>query len=908
MRAFRLAAYELLRFRSPMQIAGLLFLLLVPLLYGGIYLWSNWNPYSKISQVPVAVVNEDRPVTVEGRDIDAGADFVAELKKERLLGWRFTDAAEASDGLKDGRYYAIITVPADFSAKLTSGAAGTPEQAAMSIRLDDANNFLVGIMAGTIQSELERKISAAAVTAYFEAAFGKLDELHDGLADAAKGSAELRDGLGQAKDGSAQLVGGLGEAKQGTGALATGLGQAKKGSTQLVGGLNQARQGTGALATGLGQAKKGSTQLVGGLEQAQQGTGALATGLGQAKKGSSQLVGGLETADQGTGALAGGLRQLKNGTGQLAPGADRLAQGLHKLTTEAVPLADAASRSLPDLAALTVAASGDAAELTKLATEVAEHVAWLTGRIDDWLHGLADAHPDIAASPRYQRLQEAVRNLDGTVAQRLRELAAAYPEVARQPGYQEILQAAERLDATLHSKLNRLADRHPELLQDPVFQDILRLADLIADRTRRIAALAAGVNGSAQKIAADARTFQTHVPALQKKISSAETGLLALDAGGGQVAAGARQADAGTGRLLAGADALHAGSGKLLSGAQQLDSGNTRLLNGAQQLNAGSGKLLNGARQLDAGNTKLLGGAQQLNAGSGKLLNGARQLDAGNTKLLNGAQQLNAGSDQLLNGAQQLDSGNAQLLDGAKELASGLASAEKQVPTVGDQGDTAEKLANPVNVKTSNAHPAKTYGRGLAPFFIAIALWVFGIVAFLLLRPVSGRLLASQAGAATVAFAAWLPVLFMGLLGALLLFTVLTVGLGLDAVNVGGTLGLMALGVATFSAIVHLLRLTLGAVGDALALALLMLQLVSCGGLYPVETLPQPFRAIHDVVPMTYFVAPMRATISGGQTSHVVKDALILGGFLVAALALLVLAVHLQRRWSMRRLKPELEL
>jgi len=70
---FRLAGYELRRFKGPLPILALLFLVLVPLLYGALYLWSNWDPYGKLDQVPVAVVNLDQPVTTEdGKTIDAG--------------------------------------------------------------------------------------------------------------------------------------------------------------------------------------------------------------------------------------------------------------------------------------------------------------------------------------------------------------------------------------------------------------------------------------------------------------------------------------------------------------------------------------------------------------------------------------------------------------------------------------------------------------------------------------------------------------------------------------------------------------------------------------------------------------------------------------------------------------------
>ncbi|GAA2603345.1 YhgE/Pip domain-containing protein [Actinomadura fulvescens] len=826
MRALRLAAYELLRFRTPIQRAGLAFLLVVPLLYGGIYLWSNWDPYGRLDRVPVAVVNDDRPVRVEGRTVDAGGDLVAQLRKEPLLGWHFTGGREAADGLKEGRYYAVITVPGDFSAKLASGATGTPRQAAMEIRLDDANNFLVGIMAKTVQSELERQVAAAAVAVYFQTAFAKLGQLHDGLDKAAGGARELDDGLGQAKDGSGQLVQGLGAAQEGTAALASGIATAKDGTGELVAGLGSAKTGSSALAEGLGKAKTGTDELV------------------------------------------AGLGKLKAGTAELSPGAAQLSQGVHRLTTEAVPVAEGLSAALPRLANAAVALSGNAADLTGIAASLSARIAAITTSIDAWLHSIVRKYPLIGRSPQFAELRKSITRLDGTIARRLKALAAAFPVIRWEPGHTAVVKGAERADATLVSRLHRLEDKHPRLKRDPVWTAILKLADDIAARAQKIARKAARINAVTRTVAGEARTFRKKVPALRHELGKAVAGLKALDRGGAKVAAGARAVDQGAGAALAGATALDKGAAAAATGMNELDDG--------------IGAALTGATALDQGEAELLDGANELNQGSGELLSGARALDEGNTRLKSGAH----------------------------ELASGLESAEGQVPVIDpdDQEPFARTLAQPVDVTTTNAHPAGKYGRGLAPFFIAIALWVFGIVAFLLLRPVSGRILASRVSAATVAFAAWLPVVFMGLLAALVLFAVLTFGLGLRPVNAGATVGLMALGVACFSAIVHVLRLAFGAVGDALALALLILQLVSCGGLYPVETLPQPFRAIHDVIPMTYLVAPLRATISGGQPSHVWRDAGILAAYLAVALVLLVVVIRAQRRWTMARLKPELEL
>ncbi len=116
-------------------------------------------------------------MTVNNQQVNAGQLFVNELKSDPIFDWHFVTDAQASTGLSNTDYYFEISVPHDFSAKLASGSTGTPQRAGMLITLDDANGYIVGKMAETVQSELQNKISAAAVSAYFESVFGNLQQL-----------------------------------------------------------------------------------------------------------------------------------------------------------------------------------------------------------------------------------------------------------------------------------------------------------------------------------------------------------------------------------------------------------------------------------------------------------------------------------------------------------------------------------------------------------------------------------------------------------------------------------------------------------------------------------------------------------------------------------------------------------
>jgi putative membrane protein len=646
MRAFRLAALEIRRFRTPLQRLALVFIVLVPLLYGGLYLWSNWDPYGKLSQIPVAVVNDDRPVTVDNQRVAAGELFVDELKKDPIFQWHFVSSAEAARGLNDTDYYFSISVPGDFSAKLASGSSRTPQRAGMLITLDDANGYIVGKMAETVQSELQNKISAAAVSAYFQSVFGDLQRLHSGIS--------------------------------------------------------------------------------------------------QATDGANQLSSGSATAASGSAGLVSGINQLKSGADQLAPGAAQVSTGVTKIANLVVPAATQIADAIPAVTSTAAAAATSAADLTSTAAAATAAVS-----------GGADS---------------------------------------------------------VQARVTQLGQDHPELQSDPTYQQLVSATNTAAGQVNKVNGAAQQLKTDTATVAGGAQTLATDAPELQQQVRGAASQVQQLATGAQQVA----------------------------SGAASLDSG--------------------------------LGAAQT--------------------------------------GAQQLNTGVQKLHSGAVQLASGLKDAQSQIPVLSpdQQKDNAATLASPVDVTTTNLHPANNYGRGLTPFFFAIALCVFGITAFLILRPISARALASRAGNVLVALAGWLPAAAACVLAGLVLFAVVDLALGLRPTHPVLMIGLVVLTAASFTAIAHLLRTALGGVASAVILVLLLLQLTTCGGTYPPETLPLPFRALHTVLPMTYVVDGLRVAVTGGDGAHLARDAIILAGYLLVALVATVFVVRGRREWTISRLKPDLSL
>ncbi|MFU8871222.1 YhgE/Pip family protein [Micromonospora sp. SL4-19] len=310
--------------------------------------------------------------------------------------------------------------------------------------------------------------------------------------------------------------------------------------------------------------------------------------------------------------------------------------------------------------------------------------------------------------------------------------------------------------------------------------------------------------------------------------------------------------------------------------------------------------------QLAAGLSSLADGSAKLRDGLGDATSGADQLRGGLYRLATGARQLDGGLAQLSAGSDRLADGLTKLESGAGDLADGLAAGAKKLPGYHDTDSRSGILGDPVGLIRSAHNPAGSYGVGFAPYFLALALWVGAMITYMLLRPVNRRHVMSGAPGRRVVLAGWLPAAAIGLAQAGVLFTVVTLVLGLDPRHELATLGLLSLASLAFTAIMQLLGVALGPAGRLAALALLMLQLTSSGGTYPVQTSPGFFQAIHPWLPMTYVVSGLRHTINGGPAGPVVTGALVLVGFGVGALALTIGAARRSRRLTPAKLHPEL--
>ncbi|MEU8985268.1 YhgE/Pip domain-containing protein [Streptomyces sp. NPDC048558] len=249
MRSPRLAALELRRFgRGKLPRAALVALLVLPLLYGALYLWSFWDPYGRLDRIPVALVNDDKGASVEGKKLAAGDDITKGLRESDVFDWREVSAAEAQKGVEDGTYYLSLTMPDDFSERIASSSGDSPETGALQVRTNDANNYIVGQISRTVFSEVREAASTKASRSFLDKIFVSFSDIHGKTVKAANGADKLEGGIGKAEKGSKDLADGLKDAKKGSGKLSTGLKKLNTGAGDLEDGSRRVAEGTQTLA------------------------------------------------------------------------------------------------------------------------------------------------------------------------------------------------------------------------------------------------------------------------------------------------------------------------------------------------------------------------------------------------------------------------------------------------------------------------------------------------------------------------------------------------------------------------------------------------------------------------------------------------------------------------------------
>ena len=852
MSVFRVALVELKRLTSGvLPVLVLLAMSCIPLLYGSLYLYGNWDAYGNVNGIVGALVVEDEGAKdASGNDLNTGADVKKSLLDAGTFDWKSVETRDkAVQGVSDGTYDFALVIPKDFSARLVStgsfkpdekGNTGpiNPQAAGLEIITNDANNYVltnIVTKAGTaVRDSVASKVgdkTANTLLASFTTIHGKMNEAADGADKINANTVKLSDAMTQLADGTGTL-------KDGAIKLADGSGQLVDGSSRLIEGQNKLADGSSQLADGAGTLNQGAGKVNDGAVKLADGSSTLANGASDAHNGASQLA-------DGSAALANGTGSLKKGANDLAQGAQQVADGTHSLKNT---LDQDGVRQLPGtLTAMcqnlnsidTSAPSGDFG--TDLSNTVVSKVAEDTR----------------------QKLAPLVES--GSISQ----------------------ETADEIVANINSEQTKsaVASANDQALKNHLAQHGQAGSDVLAklQTLKNDNCVATGESAAAQKL------------------STLIDGVDKLDSGATAVAQGAGTLRDGITKLDSGAATLADGSAKLADGTGKVADGASTLNNGASQLAEGTGELKNGTGNLH-------NGAQQLADGEKEAVDGQNKLHEGATTLQDGSSQLADGTEKLNSSTGQIADGTGQLKDGTGQLSTGLQNGTRQIPNLNEeqQKDVASVMSSPVDLEHSSLANGRNYGEGMGPFFMCLALWIGGLMLVQTLRPLNNRALASKAPTARIILGSWLPFGLIGIAQAVLMFAAVKFGLGFQMAHPWLAFLFLCFVATIFTLFIHGVVVFFGSPGKLIALIIMILQLITAGGTMPYETLPHAMRWMHDFFPMGYAVTGMRRLSYGINESSLMPIMMYLLLWGAAGLVLGYLGTRRDRIWSLKKLIPEI--
>ena len=843
-------------FKKPTFIIVMIGISLIPALYNIIFLSSMWDPYGQLSELPVAVVNNDKEATYNGNTMAIGKDMVSNLKENKSLDFHFVNEEEGKKGLENGDYYMVVTLPSDLSEKAASILTDHPEQMNIDYQTSSGHSFIASKMSDSAMTQLKQNVSASVTETYTKALFQKMGDLKSGLTKAADGSEQLANGASQLAVGSQTLTTNLHSLADSSLTFSNGTEQFTKGLSSYVSGVEQ-------LHLGLGTFNSGLVTYTGAVSK-------LDSGLGQLASKSPELVGGINQLYTGVEAYTGGVSQLNTGLNQFSSGVSAYTNGVENLATGANQL------------------SSQSATLRMGVEQLSEGIQQLSSKLDtsseqkDQINQLSSG---------LNQLNQAIQNIDVGDTEQLSSVLSSIVSLSNQ-----MLASAQSEKATTLANIQSTV-AYQSLTSEQQAEISASVSQNSTDSiqsAQSIVALVQGLQGSLENLQNQSSNLSTLKNQANQVLPRASTSLTGLSSGltemqgavmnklvpaSQSITSGVNAYTAGVDKVSQGASQLSEKNSTLTGSLNQLVSGSTTLTQKSSNLTAGVGQLVEKTPELVSGIEKLSTGSNQLNqksqeliAGVDKLQSGSSQLADKSSKLLSGASQLENGANKLADGAGKLAEGGVTLTAGinslqvgATGLEQGLSSASNQLKSASTESKNAETLAGPLSLsKTDNDH-VPVNGIGMAPYMISVALFVAALSTNMIFAKLpSGRHPETRW--------AWFKSRFeingvIAVLAAVLVYGGVHL-IGLTANHEMRTLFLIIIASLTFMSMVTALTTWNSRLGAFFSLILLLLQLASSAGTYPLALTNDFFKNVNPWLPMSYSVSGLRQTISMTGNIH----------------------------------------
>ena len=925
--------------------------ILVPALAGFMVVSAATAPKAKAASIPAAVVNLDSPATTsDGTTMPAGRLLLGRLTDPDAaltassstgattdtLDYSVVTADAAAQGLSDGTYDVVITIPEGFSQAVVDTLGGTPSDATVDVQTNGTASPEVGAASQEIVSAAAASLGTTVSVAYLNASLTSLSD--------------MKDQLGRAAGGADRLSTGADSLESGADDLSTGADQASQGATTLADGLNRLESGADELTDGTSSASSGAADLSDGASSLSSGASTLADGADSVDSGASSLSSGASTLADGAATVDSGASTLATGTSNLSTGVDSYVTGVTGARDALTVPQNGAAASLVDGAAqlaggvdsytsgvdqlhqrLTATDPATGTNLVTGASSLADGANRLEGGIDSYTSGV-----DTLASQANQAgtgLETAYRQCvsdHGEQDATCQYLAASTAGMGRSTDVYDPATGAntDGSRATMLGVLNTLSSTAPgspragltsgasevatgasglskAIGTDPSSTDpttVVGALGALSDQSETLSdaasAVSTGLGGSTDVYDPTDPSSATLAGVLNTLVSQGSN----LTAGASNLSSGASTLSGGASTLSSSASTLSSGASSLSGGTSRLSTGANSLSNGASTLADGTSQLSSGASSLSTGATRLSGGADALSQGLSRLETGASSLAAGTTSAADGATTLSDGVSSLSSGATQLSDGASTLSTGADDLSTGLSTAEDSVPSYTDQqaADLAAALAQPVSVDTSAAGSARPE-TSAAPAAIAIASWIGALVVVSGLGLMTRRRVEAPMSPARLAGASLKPAVGLALVQAPVLIGVVVLA-GARTGSVGPAVLLTAVGAVAMTVLHAALMAVFGPRGGA---AVSLLALVAQGVLVLGGSAARASGALL-VAPVGVLHSALSGLMLGTVGEGVSAATAVLLAWAAASALAMTLAVRRRRSTSVEALRREL--
>ena len=262
---------------------------------------------------------------------------------------------------------------------------------------------------------------------------------------------------------------------------------------------------------------------------------------------------------------------------------------------------------------------------------------------------------------------------------------------------------------------------------------------------------------------------------------------------------------------------------------------------------------------LDSSKTRISGLLSQLEKSTDGIYSLTDAADSDLTQI----QSVLADSGKLLNDAADKIVDTTAKLD---EMEQSGDFSELESIISGDRSSISSFLAAPVSLNTHKVYEIANYGSSMAPFYSVLSIWIGGIVLVAMLKVnVSEKCTEGLENVKLyqVYFGRFITFLIVGLFQSTLIALGDLLYLGIQCEH--PFLFLLACWCSSivFVNIIYTLTVSLGDIGKAVSVILLVVQVAGTGGTFPIEVAPKFFQAVYPLLPFTHSMAALRETVGG---------------------------------------------